>query len=158
MHPFTIRLATSDDAEAIALESKAEIEHNMGWTWHPRRVRWAIEDPDTNVVVAIADGEMLGFGVMEYKEEVAHLVLFGVREGARRRGLGSALLVWLEKVAAVAGVGRLQVEARLSNEAARSFYRKHGYAESAVVADMYRDTEDGVRFQKVLRAPSHRLP
>jgi ribosomal-protein-alanine N-acetyltransferase len=148
--PLTIRLATRNDAEAIALESMAEIEHNLEWSWHPFRVGRAIDDPSTNVVVAIDGTAMLGFGIMEYEDEVAHLVLFGVREDMRRRGIGSALLAWLEKVASVAGVGRFRVEARLSNAGAREFYRKHGYVESEIVPAMYRDTEDGVRFEKVV--------
>ncbi len=147
-----IRLATSKDAEAIALESMAEIEHNMGWTWHPHRVAGAIADPNTNVVVAVDSGAMLGFGIMEYEDECAHLVLFAVREDARRQGIGSALLKWLEKVASVAGVARLRVEARASNIAARAFYRMHGYSESVVVPHMYRGDEDGVRFEKVMGA------
>jgi ribosomal-protein-alanine N-acetyltransferase len=149
---LVIRLATRKDAEAIALESMAEIEHNFDWTWHPHRVGRAIDDINTNVVVAVDGDAMLGFGIMEYEEEVAHLVLFGVREDMRRRGIGSALLAWLEKVASVAGMGRFRVEARLTNAGARAFYRKHGYVESEVVPDMYRDAEDGVRFEKVVVA------
>jgi ribosomal protein S18 acetylase RimI-like enzyme len=149
---LTIRLATRNDAEAIALESMAEIEHNLEWSWHPIRVSRAIDDSSTNVVVALDGTAMLGFGIMEYEEEVAHLVLFGVREDMRRRGIGSALLAWLEKVASVAGVGRFRVEARLTNAGAREFYRKHGYVESGIVPEMYRRTEDGVRFEKVVTA------
>lgn len=151
---LTIRLATPKDAEAIALESMAEIEHNLGWTWHPHRVARAIDDPSTNVVVAVDGMRMLGFGIMTYEEDLAHLLLFGVCENVRRRGIGSALLAWLEKVASVAGVERLKVEARLSNAAARAFYRKHGYLESEVDPTMYRNTEAGVRFQKIVRAMS----
>ena len=151
---LTIRLATRKDAEAIALESMAEIEHNLGWTWHPQRVIRAIDDPSTNVVVAVDGVIMLGFGIMAYEEDLAHLLLFGVCENVRRRGIGSALLEWLEKVASVAGVDRLKVEARLSNSAARAFYRKHGYLESEVDPTMYRSTEAGVRFEKMVGATS----
>ena len=147
---LVIRLATRKDAEAIALESMAEIEHDFEWTWHPDRVAGAIDDPDTNVVVAVDGDAMLGFGIMKYEEEHAHLVLFAVREDMRRRGIGSALLTWLEKVASVAGVGRFRVEARLRNAGARAFYRRHGYVESEVVRGMYGATEDGVRFEKVI--------
>jgi len=147
---LAIRLATPREAEAIALESMAEIEHNMGWTWHPDRVASAIDDPDTNVAVAVDGGAVIGFGIMEYAEESAHLVLFAVREDARRRGVGSTLLGWLEKVALIAGVARLNVEARASNATARAFYRSHGYSETDIVPNMYCGGEDGVRLQKVV--------
>jgi ribosomal-protein-alanine N-acetyltransferase len=150
---LAIRLATRKDAEVIALESVAEIEHNLGgWTWQTARVVQAIADPNTNVVVAVDGKVMLGFGIMEYEDDLAHLVLFGVCENVRRRGIGSALLAWLEKVASVAGVERLKVEARLSNTGARAFYRKHGYIESEVVPTMYGNSEGGVRFEKAIGA------
>ena len=92
---------------------------------------------------------MLGFGIMRYDEDVAHLLLFAVREGARRRGIGSALLAWLERVAHVAGVSHFKVEARRENVAARAFYRKNGYSEIEDVPAMYHKTVDGVRMQKL---------
>jgi len=149
---LTIRLARPKDAEAIALESMAEIEHNLGWSWHPHRVACAIDDPNTNVVVAVNGEVMLGFGIMEYEEDVAHLVLFAVREDVRRRGIGSALLAWLEKVASVAGVGRFKVEARSSNAGARAFYRRRDYVEIEVVPSMYKNEEAGVRLEKIVGA------
>ena len=145
---FTIRLATPADAEAIALESRAEIEHGLEWGWEPWRVSEVMAHPETNVVVAMDGAAMLGFAIMEYTNDTAHLVLFAVRREARRRGIGSALLAWLEKVAATAGIGHFRVEARLSNASARAFYLKHGYREVQVVPGMYRGTEDGVRLEK----------
>jgi ribosomal-protein-alanine N-acetyltransferase len=62
---------------------------------------------------------MLGFGIMKYDDDVAHLLLFAVREDARRQGVGSALLAWLEQVALVAGVRRFVVEARTRQTPAR---------------------------------------
>lgn len=154
---FTIRLATPADAVAIALESMAEIEHGFEWRWEPSRISEAIGDPETNVIVAVDGAAMLGFGIMEYRHEVAHLVLFAVREDARRRGIGSALLAWLEKVAAEAGITHFTVEARLSNAPARAFYRRHGYAEIEVVAGMYQAQEDGVRLRKGVPAEEPEL-
>ena len=145
---FTIRLATPRDAEAIALESMTEIEHGLEWGWEPWRVSEVMANPETNVVVAVDGDQMLGFGIMEYRHEVAHLVLFAVRRQSRRRGVGSALLAWLEKVAATAGIGHFKVEARLSNKVGRAFYNRHGYLEVEVVRDMYQGSVDGVRMEK----------
>ncbi|APV50407.1 hypothetical protein BWI17_12305 [Betaproteobacteria bacterium GR16-43] len=149
--PITVRLATPFDAEGIALESMAEIEHDLQWEWSPQRVLQAIDDPDTNVVVAVDDGSMLGFGIMLYKDEVAHLLLFAVRADARRRGVGTSLLRWLEEVAGVAGVSTFRVEARQDNLPALAFYRSHGYSEVELVRSMYQDSVDGVRLQKTSR-------
>ena len=47
---LTIRIATREDAPAIAALSRDEIEHGLPWTWREARVRNAIADPDTNVI------------------------------------------------------------------------------------------------------------
>src|ERR1043165_4394164 len=108
----------------------AEIEHDLQWEWSPQRILQSIDEPDTNVAVAADEGGMLGFGIMSYKDDVAHLLLFAVRAEVRRRGIGTSLLRWLEQVASVAGVTRFRVESRSDNAAALAFYRKHGYAEA----------------------------
>lgn len=145
-----LRLAESRDASAIARLSKQEIEQGLAWSWTPARVGRAIADPDTNVLVARDEGGLLGFGIMIYREQHAHLCLFAVRPDGRRRGVGSALLAWLERVAQVAGVQRLSLEARHDNAPAIAFYQEHGYRTSGVVAGMYQGVEDGVRLEKWL--------
>ena len=146
----SIRFATLDDAEAIALESMAEIEHGLVWRWSPKRVSRAIADRETNGTVAVDGETMLGFGIMKYDDDVAHLLLFAVREDARRQGIGSAMLAWLEQVALVAGVRRFVVEARHDNAGARAFYLRHGYVELETVRRMYYGVLDGVRLEKVV--------
>jgi ribosomal protein S18 acetylase RimI-like enzyme len=111
--PPLIRLATRDDGRAIAALSRTEIEHGLPWRWTPPRVQRAVADPRTNVCVARhGDGSLLGFGIMVYADDTAHLSLLAVNPSARRRGVGSALLLWLEQVAGVAGLERVQLEAR----------------------------------------------
>ena len=148
---FLLRLASPDDAAAIAALSRAEIEHGLPWTWREARVRHAIADADTNVVVAGPPGTLAGFGLMHHADDDAHLLLFAVRPTRRRQGLGSALLRWLEDTARAAGAARIRVEARVDNTAARSFYSEHGYHEGAIVARMYSGRLDGVRLEKWLR-------
>ena len=145
-----IRLAISGDADAIASLSRTEIEYELPWRWTPSRVNRAIADPATNVVVASEGGPFIAFGIMVYRDDSAHLLLLAVRPSARRRGIGSAVLAWLEKVANVAGVSRVRLEARQDNVPALTFYRKHGYSEHATVLGMYLGMEDGVRFEKVI--------
>lgn len=144
-----IRLATSADADAIASLSRMEIEHELPWKWTSTRVRRAIADSSTNVAVAY-DGKLLvAFGIMSYRDEVAHLKLFAVHPLARRRGIGTAVLLWLEKVASVAGIGRICLEARHDNASAIAFYGRHGYSVRALIVGMYHGLEDGVRLEKV---------
>jgi ribosomal-protein-alanine N-acetyltransferase len=149
---LTLRLATRADAGAIAALSRDEIEHGLPWTWREPRVRRAIDDPDTNVVVVGPPGAVVAFGVMYHADDDAHLLLFAVHRSRQRQGVGSALLQWLEDAARAAGASRVRVEARLDNEAARSFYNERGYHEGAIARRMYGGRLDGVALEKWLRA------
>jgi len=148
---LTIRLATLGDAAAIAALSRDEIEHGLPWTWREPRVRRAIADPQTNVIVVGPPGAAGAFGVMYHADDDAHLLLFAVHRSQQRRGVGSALLLWLEEAARAAGASRIRVEARMDNEAARSFYNERGYHEGSIVPGMYSGRLDGVRLVKWLR-------
>jgi len=150
---LTIRLATPADAFAIAALSRAEIEHGLPWTWREPRVRHAIADPDTNVIVVGPPGAVVAFGVMAYAEDDAHLLLLAVHHSQQRQGIGSALLDWLEEAARAAGASRVRVEARMDSEPARSFYSERGYHEGQIVGRMYSARLDGVRLEKWLRGP-----
>jgi ribosomal-protein-alanine N-acetyltransferase len=146
----SVRLAVPVDARGIAALSRTSIEQGLRWTWTPDRVDRAIRDPETNVAVADRAGSLVGFGIMSYPAEDAHLLLFAVRLGRRRQGVGSALLAWLESVAIAAGSARIRVEARWDNVAARSFYSEHGYHERDIGKAMYGARVDGVHLEKWL--------
>ena len=148
---LAIRLATLADAPAIAALSRDEIERGLPWSWQAPRVRHAIRDPDTNVIVVGPPGAVAAFGVMYYAADDAHLLLFAVHRAQQRRGIGSALLQWLEQAARAAGASRIRVEARMDNVAARSFYNEHGYHEGDLAPRMYSGRLEGVRLEKWLR-------
>ncbi|HET9864824.1 MAG TPA: GNAT family N-acetyltransferase [Steroidobacteraceae bacterium] len=153
MHETTIRLAASVDAEGIAAMSRDHIEQGLGWSWTVERVRRAIRDRDTNVAVVHEDGKLIAFGIMSYRDEVAHLLLFAVRRSHQRRGIGSEVLRWLEAVALASGITRIDLECRRDNAAARNFYGEHGYHEHVISRGYYRGVEDAVRLEKWLVAP-----
>ena len=149
-----IRLASASDAEDIAAMSRRLIEHGLPWSWQPPRVARAISSSNTNVAVVREQDELVGFGIMEYWDEDAHLVLFAVRPERQREGVGSSVLAWLEASAAVAGSQRIRVEARRDNVAARNFYNEHGYHEVRLKSRMYSGTLDGIHLEKWLRTRS----
>ena len=147
---LTLRLATLADAPAIARLSRDRIEHGLGWSWTTPRVLRSIRDLATNVVVAQDGDAMLGFGIMKYHDEESHLLLLAVDAAAGRRGVGSALVRWLEDAARVAGVGQVYLEARITNAAARAFYARLGYREIQVLAGYYQGREACVRLARDL--------
>ena len=147
---LTLQLATRDDAPAIALLSRDRIEAGLGWSWTPTRVLRSIRDRQTNVLVARDAAGVLGFGIMKYHDEEAHLLLLAVRADRAREGIGSAMVGWLEKAALVAGVGQVYLEARAANGAAQAFYQGLGYREIQRLPGYYQGVETCVRMARDL--------
>jgi hypothetical protein len=82
MTPYLqIALATRADAGEIAELSRTLIEHGLPWRWTPERVARTIAKPNVNAVVVRDKGGLSGFGIMEYLEDDAHLLLFAVQPG-----------------------------------------------------------------------------
>jgi ribosomal-protein-alanine N-acetyltransferase len=148
-----ITIARRSDAATIAAMSRELIEYGLEWRWRAARVARAIDNPDTNVAVVRQRDELVGFGIMEYLDEDAYLVLLAVAKSSQRRGVGSALLRWLEAAARAAGSQRIRVDTRRENVAARCFYNEHGYHERVLRPRMYGTRVDGIRLEKWLRSP-----
>jgi ribosomal-protein-alanine N-acetyltransferase len=155
---MTVRLATRADAAKIAELSRDEIERGVGWSWTQGRVLAAIRNPDTNVAVLAEPGAIHAFGIMAYRDESAHLLLFAVSPARRRQGLGTRVLQWLEQVALEAGIRRITLECRRDNSPARNFYAEHGYHEMEIDRGYYGRgvgrTIDAIRLEKQLGHPS----
>jgi ribosomal-protein-alanine N-acetyltransferase len=145
-----LRLAERGDAAGIATLSRDRIEQGLGWSWTAPRVLRSIADRSSNVVVAAENGLLDGFGIMKYHDDEAHLLLLAVRASAGRRGIGAALVAWLEASARVAGIGQVYLEARLTNNGARAFYATLGYQEIQTLPGDYRGVEACVRLAKDL--------
>lgn len=145
-----IRLAMPRDAHRIAAMSRDFVEHGLGWRWNAGKVLRSINDRAANVAVACERGELVGFGIMKYLDDEAHLHLLAVHPQRQGRGVGAALMAWLEASALTAGIGVVYLEARSSNAQARAFYRRLGYSEFEFVRRYYRGIEDGVRLAKDL--------
>ncbi|MGA8709553.1 MAG: GNAT family N-acetyltransferase [Steroidobacteraceae bacterium] len=146
----TIRLGTTRDVAPIASMSRDYIEHGLGWSWTPARVQAAVRDCAVNVAVIGNPESVVGFGIMQYGDDSAHLALLAVHPNEQQRGLGALLLAWLEKPAQVAGIVRIRLEARADNPVAIGFYRKQGYYETGRSGGYYRGTVDAVRLEKQL--------
>ncbi|HVC11331.1 MAG TPA: GNAT family N-acetyltransferase [Burkholderiales bacterium] len=150
---MTIRLAELRDAQAIGFMSRDLIESGLGWKYDAERILRAMRQRETVVLVACERGLIVGFAVMEFGDERAHLVLLAVRPAHRRRGIGRGLLDWLLASARAAGMESVHLELRAGNEAARGFYRALGFSETLLVPGYYRGREAALRMLRLLRAP-----
>ena len=148
-------LAAREDAPTIAAMSRDYIERGLEWRWRVPAIENLIASPDAVVLCArtpSATGKVIvGFAIMQYTLEEAHLILLAVLPRMRRRGLGRALLAWLEQTAIVAGIGKVKLEVQERNSGARKFYRKQGYESGRSIPRYYDGLETAVRMAKKLR-------
>jgi len=146
-----IRLATLADAGDIAGMSRDLIETGLGWSWTGARVARNIASASTVTLVACDAGRVIGFAIMYFGDEHAHLSLLAVRRSRQRAGVGRHLVEWLEESALAAGIGSIRLELRTSNRAARRFYERLGFVEIARVPEYYSGVETAVRMERDIR-------
>ncbi len=128
------------------------MEAGLGWSWRPARVMRNLARTDTVGVVATRADAIAGFAIMRFADDEAYLKLLAVDTPWRRRGVGAALVHWLERTALVAGTPLIYLEARASNRAALGFYRRLGYTAFGRIGGYYRGREDALRLGKDLWA------
>ena len=147
---LALSLARRSDALAIAKMSRVLIEYGLQWKWTAQRVEASIRAANVNVLVARLDTRIIGFAIMRYGDDDAHLDLLAVAPPYRRLGVAQQLLQWLEKCATVAGTFRITLEVRENNRDAQRFYERMGYQRLSVVPGYYQGTEAAVRMSRNL--------
>lgn len=156
-----LALATSADAAQIARLSRDEIERGLGWRWQPPAIARLIAQADTTVLCArqtdpkLADrpGPLVGFGIMEFGDARAHLLLLATAPSVRRQGLARRIVGWLEKSARTAGLPEIRLEVRCGNTGAQRFYDALGFERQRYLPGFYQGREAAYRMAKALRAP-----
>jgi ribosomal-protein-alanine N-acetyltransferase len=144
INQYSIALAESGDDMAIANLSRDAIEHGLVWRWTPARIRRAMASRTTNVVVARGSLSLIGFALMQYGDNDAHLILLAVSASYRRQHVAVSLMNWFEPTFAIAGIERIKADVRQSNHVARAFYRALGFRETGVTEHYYQGREHAV--------------
>jgi ribosomal protein S18 acetylase RimI-like enzyme len=146
-----LELARLADAPLIAAMSRRLVEAGLTPSWPAERIARHIQSSDSVVLTAKRPGALLGFAIMQFADTSAHLNLLAVDPAHQRRGVGRALLLWLEQSAVVAGTFLIQLELRAPNLKARAFYEHLGYRETGRVPGYYQQLEDAIRMAHDLR-------
>ena len=125
--------ATLDRIMAVM---EAAFDPAYGEAWNRRQVADALTMPSTHALVVDTNGTLLpdgpgkeapaGFVLTRHVLDEEELLLIGVIPGARRRGVGTALITHLFDAAAARGVGRIFLEMRRGNPAIQ-LYHKFGF-------------------------------
>lgn len=140
-----------------------EIEETCGlsrWGWDAYRTE--LDKPEAVMLVArpgvseLLNGRAVaGFVAARMGAGELHINNIGVREEARRLGLGRVLLGLALELAAREGAREAVLEVRAGNAAAQALYRRLGFVTVGERRKYYRDpVEDAVLMTRRLDAPA----
>jgi ribosomal protein S18 acetylase RimI-like enzyme len=155
---IVLDLAHPGDAQALAVMSRDLIEAGLGWVYRTERFARLIANDDTVALVARANDRPVGFAVMEFGDERAHLIVLAVSPAHQRNGIARRMIAWLLKSAVTAGMTSVHVELRADNEPAFALYRSLGFSETLRVPGYYRGRETAIRMIRMLRVARLALP
>jgi ribosomal protein S18 acetylase RimI-like enzyme len=126
-----IRWAIQDDAQALSVLNEAFNGVKMPVT----EIRNSIDGNHELIAVAAVDEEVIGFACAQiyasfcYREPQGEITEVYVREGARRQGVATALVSFLEEGLRGRGVNSIKVLTGRKNDAAIKTYAGAGFVQ-----------------------------
>jgi ribosomal-protein-alanine N-acetyltransferase len=123
--------------------------------WPPGYVAHELALPQSEFWLAFDDDNEFGYLHFWVVAEQASLLSMAVVPELQRRGLGRALMEFLETRLADLGCSEVQLEVRIGNAAALALYGELGFVEVGRRTGYYTDTgEDAVLMSKALDSGS----
>lgn len=95
-----------------------------------------------DVAVAILDSEIVGYASFRYVGKQGDVNTIAVSKDQQGKGIGTALMDWLESQATLRNVREIFLEVRSDNEAAMKMYASRGYERIDVRRNYYGNTID----------------
>ncbi|WP_285712987.1 GNAT family N-acetyltransferase [Erythrobacter oryzae] len=150
--------------DRIMAVMEAAFDPAYGEAWNRRQVADALGLPSTHALVVDAEGALIpdgpgpaaapaGFVLTRHVLDEEELLLIAVTPGARRRGVGAALIEHLFHVARTRGTARVFLEMRRGNPAIH-LYRKFGFEPIGERRNYYRmangERIDAITFARTL--------
>jgi [ribosomal protein S18]-alanine N-acetyltransferase len=115
-----------------------------------RSLRWLVASPSADVLIAEARAEFAGAAVVLFRanSKIARLYSLAVVPRLTGRGIGSALMVAVEKAARSRKCRFVRLEVHEKNHGAILCYRKAGYQQFDRHHEYYEDKGHALRFEK----------
>lgn len=134
------------DAAASDLPRILEVETaSFSMPWSPASFRSLLGRERVRFLVAEEAGRPVGHAVLWWVAEEGELANIAVAPEARRRGVASRLLDRVLDEAERAGIHRIFLEVRASNDGAVALYRRRGFHEVGLRRDYYADPREDAR-------------
>lgn len=147
-----ITQADREDAADIAL-----LEHTAPSSWPLSQIEAELRQTAGIQLVARSARELVGWCCARLIPPECELLKITVLPHHRRRGVGDALLGECFALCSHRGCREIFLEVREKNEAARSFYRRHGFTEAGSMRKGYyqKPSDNGVILRRTLNEAIH---
>jgi len=153
---ITVRLALIDELERVNVLRKMVNDVHVngrpdvfrpGFCEELRQYVYEVyQAADSDVFVAVMEGVIYGFAIVEYVErqqsqyhnarKFYHIKEFGVDENVRRKGVATALVSFMKADAVEKGFHKIELDMWEFNDGALSFYEKTGFKTRRRYMDM----------------------
>ena len=121
-----------DDAFGIA-QALLEIQHF-----------YVAEEIDTEKILGF-----IAFGI--YSIDTAHIMILAVDPEMQRKGIGTKIMNYSEKLIAETPIKRIRLEVKTTNQKAIDFYKKLDYKVKAIFEKYYEDLADAFVMVKIIK-------
>ncbi|TEB11473.1 ribosomal protein S18-alanine N-acetyltransferase [Pelotomaculum propionicicum] len=133
--------------EEMRLEHLSQVEEievvSFPTPWSHKAFAYEItQNSFAHYIVAVAGGEVIGYGGMWFILDEAHITNVAVRRDWRMKGVGRALMLEILRRAILMGINSMTLEVRPSNTAARNLYTSLGFIEKGRRKRYYTDTNE----------------
>lgn len=135
------------------LDDVMEIEKDAFTTPWPREsfLMEITKNQLAKYIVAEIDGVVVGYGGIWLIVDEGHITNIAVKSKYRGLGVGNALVEGLVFLCTKLDIKGMTLEVRVSNEVAKSLYKKYGFVESGIRPKYYQDdNEDALIMWKKL--------
>ncbi|MDK6240029.1 GNAT family N-acetyltransferase [Winkia sp. UMB10116] len=125
-----------------------------GEAWNKQILVAELSRPDREYVGALAgpgSGVLLGYGGARYAGDQADVMTVATIPAARRRGIASAIVAWIDEASRRRSASSIFLEVRSKNLVAQRIYKRAGYEALGRIKRYYRlPPDDAVRMGKKL--------
>lgn len=132
---------TKDDLPAV-LEIEADLFSIDAWSKELFLGELAEVSNSRDIAVATMDSVIVGYASFRYVGKQGDVNTVAVSSGQQGKGIGTALMDWLESQAELRNVREVFLEVRSDNEAAMKMYTSRGYERIDVRRNYYGNTID----------------
>lgn len=156
MSEFEIRPVVMGDLKALYALEQVSFETDR---LTQRRMRHWIKAENRSFLVAVREGELLGYALalLLRGTRLARLYSLAVASSARGHGVGHQLMQQTEHECASKGRIYMRLEVAYDNQSAIILYDRLGYRIFGTYHDYYQDHRDALRMQKRIRYVSANL-